>query len=470
MSKNKAPANALRPKDLILSFQHMFAMFGATVLVPILANMSISVALLSAGLGTIAFYFITKKKVPVFLGSSFAFLPALISLMAGAGTIGSDSWNKAMGKTSVAIILAGLVYVIFSIVIKSVGVERIKKLFPPIVVGPVIILVGMTLAPKMFWNNIIGPSVWNSVPAWKEWTTAGITALTIVLTNVLAKPKSFLKVIPILLGFIVGYVYALVIGMIDYSQYDWSQIVIFQDIGKTFGFYGDLSFDWSAVLAVVPIAMVTFMEHMGDISANSMICGKDFMVDPGIHRTVMGDGVATMIAGALGGPANTTYGENTAVLAITKNYNPRNIFVAACMAVFCGCFTVFGTAISTIPAAVIGGASIVLFGMISASGLRALVDNHVDFSNTKNLMVVSVILSVGLGLGAMSLAGDITGFSYLKIMIGSVEISSLAIATLLGIVLNLIIPTTEENGSDAAQILASTSVDAESVHEIKEHK
>lgn len=468
---NKSSVGKLGPKDYVLSFQHMFAMFGATVLVPILANMSISVALLSAGIGTLCFYFITKKKVPVFLGSSFAFLPALTSLMSGAGEIGSPSWNTAMGKTSVAIMLAGLIYVVFSFVIKSIGVDRVKKLFPPIVVGPVIILVGMMLAPKTFWNNIIGPSVWNAVPAWKEWSTAFITAATIILVNVLAKPKSFLKVIPILLGFVVGYIYSYFIGLIDFSQYDWSQIVIFQDMGKTFGFYSELTIDWSAILAVVPIALVTFMEHLGDISANSTICGKNFMVDPGIHKTVLGDGVATMIAGAMGGPANTTYGENTAVLAITKNYNPRNIALAACMAIFFGCFTIFGTAISTIPAAVIGGASIVLYGMISASGLRALVDNKVNFSNTKNLMIVSVILSLGLGLGAMSLAGDITGEAYFKIMIGTVEISPLAIATLAGIILNLVIPNTnDENNNEAAQIFASTSVDAEAVHEIKNKK
>lgn len=455
------------PKDAFLSFQHMFAMFGATVLVPILANMSISVALLSAGIGTICFYFITNKKVPVFLGSSFAFLPALISLMAGSGEIGSETWNKAMGRTSVAIICAGAVYVAFSFIIKKIGVTKIKKLFPPIVVGPVIILIGMTLAPKTFWNNIIGQAIWNNIPAWKEWTAAGITALTIVMVNVLAKPKSFLKVIPILAGFTVGYVYSLCIGLIDYSLYDWSQIVIFQNLGKTFGFYSEMTFDWSAIVAVVPIALVTFMEHLGDIAANSTICGKDFMVDPGIHKTVMGDGVATMIAGALGGPANTTYGENTAVLAITKNYNPRNIFMAACMAVFFGCFTIFGTAISTIPSAVIGGASIILFGMIAASGLRALVDNRVDFSNTKNLMVVSIILSIGLGLGAMSLAGDIVGNNALKVMIGTVEISPIAIATVIGVVLNLIIPTTDDGSDETTPMLASSAIDSEVVSELK---
>lgn len=432
-------------KTAVLSFQHMFAMFGATVLVPILAGMSISVALLSAGLGTIAFYFIAQKKVPVFLGSSFAFLPALISSMSGAGAIGSDTWNVAMGKTSVAVMLAGLVYIIFALLLKKIGVDKIRKLFPPIVVGPVIVVIGMILAPKMFYNNIIGQSIWNSIPAWKEWTAAGITALTILVVSAVAKPKSFFKVIPILMGFVVGYIYSLIIGLIDYSTVDWSQIIIFQDLGKTFSFYKNLSFDLGVILSVVPIAIVTFMEHLGDIAANSTVCGKDFMVDPGIHRTLMGDGVGTFIAGALGGPPNTTYGENTAVLAITKNYNPKNIFYAAVMAVIFGSITIFGTAVSTIPSAVIGGASIVLFGMISAAGLRAMVDGKVDFSDTKNILVVSVILSLGLGLGAMSLAGDVTGNTAYKLMIGAVEVSPLAIATLVGIVLNLVIPADKED-------------------------
>ncbi len=432
-------------KTAVLSFQHMFAMFGATVLVPILAGMSISVALLSAGLGTIAFYFIAQKKVPVFLGSSFAFLPALISSMSGAGAIGSDTWNVAMGKTSVAVMLAGLVYIIFALLLKKIGVDKIRKLFPPIVVGPVIVVIGMILAPKMFYNNIIGQSIWNSIPAWKEWTAAGITALTILVVSAVAKPKSFFKVIPILMGFVVGYIYSLIIGLVDYSTVDWSQIIIFQDLGKTFSFYKNLSFDLGVILSVVPIAIVTFMEHLGDIAANSTVCGKDFMVDPGIHRTLMGDGVGTFIAGALGGPPNTTYGENTAVLAITKNYNPKNIFYAAVMAVIFGSITIFGTAVSTIPSAVIGGASIVLFGMISAAGLRAMVDGKVDFSDTKNILVVSVILSLGLGLGAMSLAGDVTGNTAYKLMIGAVEVSPLAIATLVGIVLNLVIPADKKD-------------------------
>lgn len=484
MGKSGKLENKLDAKTFVLSFQHMFAMFGATVLVPILANMSISVALLSAGIGTIIFYFLTSKKVPVFLGSSFAFLPALMSIVGQDKVFATNDWNVAMGKASVALVLAGAVYVILSFIIKAVGVTRIRKLFPPIVVGPVIIVIGMILAPKMFWNNIIANyaqgdvnfNAWGGgVDAWKQWTAAAVTALTIIAVNAYSRPKSFMKVIPILAGFIVGYVYSLIIGIVSFdglrTAWEAREFVIFQPqmFTRTFGFYTELSFDGSAILAIVPLAIVTFMEHLGDINANSTICGKDFMVDPGVHKTVLGDGVATMVAGALGGPANTTYGENTAVLAITKNYNPRNIFIAACMAVFFGCFTIFGVAIATIPAAVIGGASIVLFGMIAASGLRSLVDGKVDFSDSKNLIVVSVILSVGLGLGAMSLAGDITGMNSLKIMIGSVEVSPLATATIIGIVLNLIIPSSNKGDDEPSPIMAPTTVDAEAVKEKKQN-
>jgi uracil permease len=462
-------------RTLVMSFQHMFAMLGATMLVPLLSGMSIPVALLSAGFGTIIFYFVTQRKVPVFLGSSFAFLPALITIVGGgAFAIGSPEWNQRMACVMISIIGAGIVYIIFSLIIKAVGVKRIKKLFPPIVVGPVIIIIGMILAPKMFWNNIIGnydtTLGWGYSAAWQQWTAAAVTALSIVLINALAKPKSFLKVIPILLGFIIGYIYSAIIGLVNINFS--GDIVVFQQAKQVWGFWGseglgniDAGMLVSAILMVVPLAVVTFMEHLGDISANSTVCGKDFMVDPGLHRTVLGDGLATAFAGLVGGPANTTYGENTAVLSITKNYNPKNIFIAAVMAVVLGIFVPFGEILQSIPSPVVGGASIVLFGMISANGLRALVDGKVDFGDTKNILVVSITLAIGLGLGAMSLAGDITGHSALKIMIGSVELSPLAIATVAAILLNLIIPNSKKQNvgveSDAQETLSSTvSVEA----------
>lgn len=457
----------LTAKDAALSFQHMFAMLGATITVPILANMSIAMAMIAAGIGTIIFYFLTKRKVPVFLGSSFAFLPALMTIVGTGKPMYSAEWQEAVAAVAISLVLAGLVYVIFALVIKYVGVQKIKKLFPAIVVGPVVLIIGMILAPKAFHSNIIGAGF----EPWKSWTTAIVTALTMILVNAYAKPKSFLKVIPVLLGFAAGYIYAIIISFLpggsvmsymisdaagNFSHFDFSKafsadrIIIFQHIGEEFSFYkgfGSPTFGTtlvSAILMIVPLAIVTFMEHLGDISANSTVCGQDFMVDPGLHRTVMGDGIATAVSGLLGGPANTTYGENTAVLAITKNYNPRNIFFAACLAILFGMFSVFADFLASIPAPVIGGASIVLYGMISASGLRTLVDSKVDFNNTKNLIVVSVTLAIGLGMGAMSLIGDVTGNAMYKVMIGDVEISPLAIATVIAIVLNLLIPNSKD--------------------------
>lgn len=460
-----------------LSFQHMFAMLGATILVPILAGMSISAALLSAGVGTIIFYFLTKKKVPVFLGSSFAFLPALISIVGDDKAIGTSEWNQSMATVMIALVIAGLVYVVLSIIIKVIGIEKVKKLFPAIVVGPVVILVGMMLVPKMFWNNIFANylhgdtnfGAWGHFNettgvAWKQWTTAILTAVTIIGVNAYARPKSFFKVIPILLGFVVGYIYGACIGLVSFKEVFSGDIIIFQQAGKIWGFWGSEGLGningsqlLSSILMIAPIAIVTFMEHLGDMNANSTVCGQDFLVDPGLHRTILGDGIATMVGGLLGGPANTTYGENTAVLAITKNYNPKNLFIAACMAVVCGLFVPFGEFLSTIPSAVIGGASIVLFGMISASGLRAIVQAKVDFSDSKNMIIVSVTLAIGLGLGAMSLAGDITGNDGLKLMIGEVELSPLAVATVVAIVLNLILPNSKETHEDDSRITLDTS-------------
>lgn len=467
MSKQKTSA-----KDFILAFQHMFAMLGATITVPMVVGMSIPLALLSAGVGTIIFYFLTKKKVPVFLGSSFAFMPGLITIFSQ-----DYSYEARALAAMLSVAMAGFVYVIFAGVIKTIGIKKIKKLFPAIVVGPVIIIIGMNLAGSIFWNDIIANYICYGSVGWKEWSAAIITAVTIILVNALAKPKSFLKVIPILLGFIVGYVYSCFIGLV-HIQFS-GDIVVFQNIQKYWGFYGawnelDSTLMATAFFAIVPISIVTFMEHLGDISANSTVCQKDFMVDPGLHRTVLGDGVATIASAALGGPANTTYGENTAVLAITKNYNPKNIFIAAIMAAILGIFVPFGEVLSSIPTAVVGGACIVLFGMISASGLRALVEAKVNFGNTKNLIVVAVTLSVGLGLGALSLAGDIvsavSGYTIDGNMLsvgfytsggGFVEISALAISTVLAIVLNLVIPNHKEEAEEelANVNLTSSSVD-----------
>lgn len=450
--ENKKTSFKRFAKTTVLSFQHMFAMLGATVLVPILAGLSISITLITAGIGTIIFYFVTKRKVPVFLGSSFAYLPAMMSIMAESGEVGSTLWQQNMGKLVVAIFFTGVMYLIFALIIRLIGVEKVRKIFPPRVVGPVIIVLGMLLVPAIFWNNIIAPYALYGGEAWKEWTTALITLLSIIVISAFAKPKSFFKAAPILLGFVIGYAYAAIIGLVDFSTLQGGDIVIFQSIGSLLGFYKYLKFDWSAILMMVPIAFVTFMEHIGDISANSTVCGKDFFVDPGIDHTLAGDGLAIIAASALGGPPQTTYGENTAILVITENYEPKNVMYAGILAVIFGVVSIFGNVIATIPSAVIGGASIILFGMISASGLRMVIENKTDISQTKDLIIISVTLAVGLGLGALSVASDIlsavgvTTFdpAILKVMIGNVEFSPLALATLVAVLLNLIIPNPKE--------------------------
>lgn len=450
----------------VLAFQHVFAMFGATVVVPLLVGLSVPIALLSAGLGTILFYFLTKRKVPVFLGSSFAYLPGLMAYMKihnGNALVGSEIWQRAVGGLVPAIAITGLVYVLLSIIVRFVGTERIKKLFPPVVVGPIIIVIGMVLAPKIIHSNIIEQYNSGSMQGWQAWTIALVTLVSIVIISTASKEKSFFRVTPILLGFGIGILTTIIIDVItvattkDISQtimfvkfsshtnLDWSKVIIFQDLGETFGFYKYLRFDLEAVLMIAPIALVSFMEHIGDINASSAVCGEDFMLDPGIHRTVLGDGVATISAALLGAPPKTTYGENTAVLAITQNYDPFNLFLAGIIASVLGIFTVFGNLIQTIPAPVIGGASIVLFGMISASGLKTLISNQVNMNNTKNMIIVSLILSLGLGLAALSLVGDVTSNDVYKIVIGNIEISSLAICALVGIVANLVLPDRQKD-------------------------
>ena len=463
----------LSGKDLILSLQHMFAMLGSTILVPMLCGLSVPLTLICAGIGTLIFFFVTKKKVPVFLGSSFALLPALISIMnwptANGNspdlTIGSSDYNQRAAIVMICVIIVGIISMLFALIVRLIGVNKIKKILPPIVTGPIIILIGLTMIPKMFYNNIFSQYMFYNGSAWKVWTSALITLFTIVLINSFAKPKSFLKIIPVLMGFIVGYIYSLIVSipgipgtpLIDFNQFkDGSlfgldKIIIFQQADKIWGYFGkeglgniDSSMLTSGIIMSAPMALVTFMEHLGDISANSTICHQDFMKDPGLDRTILGDGLATSVSGLIGGPDITTYGENSAVLAITKNFNPKNLAYAAIIAILMGVITPIGNLFETLPQPVVGGASIILFGMIAGNGLRSLIDSKIDFGDTKNLLVVSITLGIGLGLSSMSLAGDITNNELFKIMIGNVEISSLAISTLIAIILNLILPNHKE--------------------------
>jgi len=415
-------------KNSVISVQHLFAMMGATILVPTLTNMSIAMALLGSGIGTLIFYFITQKKVPVYLGSSFAFLAAFMACIPSAdvASIGDAVWNTAMGKVSVAVFCAGLVYLLFSLLVKLIGYKNIKKIFPPIVVGPVIIVIGMCLAPVTF-NSLAFSSATYGYSA--TWIPALITAFTIIGVGCFA--KGFFKVIPILCGILAGYITAAIFGVVDFSIVKNAHWILFQKSAftETFGWYSSISFDWTVIMTFVPIAIVTFMEHLGDINASSVVCGKDFFKDPGVHKTLLGDGVATMTAGLLGAPCNTTYGENTAVLAITKNYNPNLLALAAVFAIVLGIFTKFGGIIGSIPSSVIAGASMLLYGMIAANGLKTMVEAKLDFSNTKNMIIASAILVVGIGMNS---AGQ-------TLKIGNIAFSALAVATIVGILLNLVL-------------------------------
>ena len=416
-------------KNSVMGIQHLFAMMGATILVPMLCNMSVSIGLISAGVGTIIFFFITKRKVPVFLGSSFAFLTALQAQMpsADAAAIGSEQWNFAMAQMSIAILCTGLVYVLLSGLIKLIGTGFIRKLFPPVVVGPVIIVIGMCLA------NVAIDNMRSTAEPVGYAVTGIVTAAVIVGVSVFA--KGFFKVIPILIGIVAGYITAVCFQIVDFSVVKESAWVLFQpsEFKRVFGWYGSLGDIWNkelitVIFAFVPIAIVTFMEHLGDINASSIVCGKDFVKDPGVHRTLLGDGLATMAAGLIGGPCNTTYGENTAVLAITKNYNPRLLVLAAVFAIVLGVFSKFGGLIGTIPAPVIGGASLILYGMIAANGLKTMVEAKVDFSDSKNMITCSLILVIGIGMKVSGVNLDI----------GPVSFSPLAVATFVGIIVNAI--------------------------------
>ena len=473
--KLKKLKSSFTGKDIVLSFQHMFAMLGSTILVPMLCGLSVPLTLMCAGIGTLIFYFITKRKVPVFLGSSFALLPCLIAVMnwptADGGapdlTIGSADYNQRAAVVMICVAIVGIISMLFSLIVKVVGPEKIKKLLPPVVTGPIIMLIGLTMVTKMFYNNIFGQYVGNDAgpDAWKVWTSAIVTLLTIVIVNAFSKQKSFIKIIPVLIGFLVGYVYSFIISipgipgnpLIDFENFTngtlfgVDKIVIFQQADKIWGYFGpeglgniDTNMLVSGILMAAPMSLVTLMEHLGDISANSIICNKDFMKDPGLHRTILGDALSTTVSGILGGPDITTYGENSAVLAITKNFETKNIALAAVIAILMGFIVPIGNLFETIPQSVVGGASIILFGMIAGNGLRSLVDTKLDLSNTKNLLIVSITLGVGLGFAGLSLIGDVTGNNAFKVMIGDVEISALAIATIVAIFLNLIIPSTKE--------------------------
>lgn len=431
------------PKMLLLGFQHMFAMFGATVTVPLLTGLSISTTLLFAGLGTLLFHCLTKFKVPAFLGSSFAFIGGYLAV---APLNEDGSGNKEMlPYACLGVACAGLVYLIVAAFIKAVGVNRVMKLFPPVVTGPIIMAIGLGLAPSAV-NNCSS-----------NWWLAIVALALVIIFNIFG--NGMIKIIPILLGIIGAYLVAVLVGNVggvENFAIDFSAVKAAPWIGNpvewsstVFGGVSDKSKAISAIIAIVPIAIATMMEHIGDISAISATCNKNFINDPGLNRTLLGDGLATTLASLFGAPANTTYGENTGVLALSKVYDPRVIRIAAYFAIFFSLSPKFAALIESIPMAVVGGISFVLYGMISAIGVRNVVEAKVDFSKARNTIIAAVILVVALGL-----SGGIT------FTVGSVTItlSSLACASIAGIVLNIIFP---EKDFDPDKAFQSDTVSAQ---------
>ena len=428
------------PKMLILGLQHMFAMFGATVLVPILVQsyglpLSIQTTLFFAGIGTLFFHVCTKMKVPAFLGSSFAFLGGFAAM--GAMDQGIYATMEASEKLQYAcggIVVAGLLYVVLAAIIKVVGVHKVMHYLPPVVTGPIIILIGLNLAPSAVSN---ASTCW-----WLALVAMGI----IIVCNIWG--KGMVKIIPILLGVVGSYIVALIAGKVDFSAMQGVDIIGLQPFFTNFG--GSIAkFDISAILVMAPIAIASMMEHIGDMSAISATVGENFIEDPGLHRTLIGDGIATSLSALFGGPANTTYGENTGVLVLSKVHDPRVIRLAAIYALVLSFSPWFAAFINSIPAAIIGGVSFILYGMISAIGVRNVVENQVDFTNSRNLIIAAVILVCGLGF---------TGGLTFHVGGASITLTSLAIAAIAGIVLNAILPGNDFNFGENTDSKASGSL------------
>ena len=409
---------------LILGLQHMFAMFGATVLVPLLTGLSVSTTLLCAGLGTLLFHLVTKGKVPAFLGSSFAYLGGfsiVAPMLADADGNLTVANTKMLPYACAGVALSGILYLLVSLLISTFGIRRIMKFFPPVVTGPIIISIGLILAPSAITN------------CESNWLLAFVALGTVIVCNIWG--KGMVKILPILIGVLVSYAVALVTGAVDFQTIGaaaWFGIPLHKDSMGLFAIDGSETFI-SAVFTIVPIALATMMEHIGDIAAISATTGKNYIRDPGLNKTLLGDGLATAMAGLLGGPANTTYGENTGVLALTKIYDPLVIRIAAVFALILSFCPKFEAIINTIPSGIVGGISFVLYGMISAIGVRNVVENKVDFTNSRNLIIAAVILVCALGFNSV---GGIT-FAIAGV---NINLSGLAIAAIAGILLNAILP------------------------------
>lgn len=400
-------------KTIILGLQHTFAMFGATVLVPILTGLPIATTLLMAGIGTLLFHLLTKGKVPAFLGSSFAFIGGYTAVapMLADGTSNTEMLPYACG----GVFCAGLLYLVLAALIRGFGAKRVMKFFPPVVTGPIIISIGLILAPSAI-NNCA-----------TDWPIAIIALATVIVFNIWGKGMA--KIVPILIGVAVSYVAAIIMGEVDFTGIQDEPILGLPELIL-------MKFDVSAIITIMPIALATMMEHIGDISAIGATTGKNYIADPGLHRTLLGDGLATCLAAAVGAPANTTYGENTGVLALTRVYDPRVMRIAALFAIALACIPKVSFVIECIPAATIGGISFILYGMISAIGIRNVVENQVDFTRSRNTIIAALILVCALGFNSL---GGIT----FTVAGANITLSGLAIASIVGIIANAILPGNE---------------------------
>lgn len=418
------------PKMLILGLQHMFAMFGATVLVPALTGLSVSATLLFAGLGTLLFHLISKGKVPAFLGSSFAFLggyaaiaPMLKNPETGLNTVPNV---EMLPYACFGVACAGLVYVILAAMFKAFGANKVMRFFPPIVTGPIIICIGLTLSSTAI----------NSCS--NNWPVALVAILTVIICNIWG--KGMIKIIPILLGVIASYIVGALSGQVDFASVHeaaWIGLPFRWDT-TVFGLFGSGKLDTSllvtSVITIVPISLATMIEHIGDICAISSTCNRDYIKEPGLHRTLLGDGLATSLAALFGAPANTTYGENTGVLALSKVFDPKVIRIAAVFAVLFSFSPKFAAIVSAMPVATMGGVSLVLYGMISAVGVRNIVENKVDFAKSRNVIIAALILvlAIGINYGPGSINFTIAG--------ANIGLSGLATSAIVGIVLNAVLP------------------------------
>ena len=408
-----------KPRMFVLGIQHMFAMFGATILVPVLTGLSVSDTLLFAGLGTLLFHILAKGKVPAFLGSSFAFI-------AGYAAIAPNGEAELLPYACLGVACAGLLYLVLSALFRAFGPARVMRFFPPVVTGPIVICIGLILASSAIANCST------------NWVVAIIAIATIVVCNIWG--HGMVKIIPILIGVVVSYAAAAAMGEVDFSgvaEAAWIGLPFSWD-NTVFSLFGpgfDTGLAITAIITIMPLAFATMIEHIGDISAISSTCERNFIANPGLHRTLLGDGLATILASLFGAPANTTYGENTGVLALTRVFDAHVVRIAACCAIVLSFSPKFAAVIGAMPSCVIGGVSLVLYGMISAVGVRNLVENHVDFQKSRNVLVAAIVLVLSIGI-AYSAAGAIT-FEVSGIVI---SLSGLDIGSLAGIILNAILP------------------------------